>query len=149
MGEPPVTILSIEGVTQGDLLSMVLYGITLVPLAKEIKAADPGLLLPFYVDDVAFDGLERRTAQLLNLLMKRRPDRGYLPEPAKYLFILDTMAQEEAAKRKFDLEGIDLNFISGSRYLGAYIGPQDQLEAWVKPQVEAWAHRVIVLGKIF
>ena len=31
-GEPPVTILSREGVTQGDPLSMVLYRITLVPL---------------------------------------------------------------------------------------------------------------------
>ena len=46
------------------------------------------------------------------------------------------------------MEGITLNFISGSGYLGAYLGPQDQLEAWVKPQVEAWAHRVRVLGKI-
>ena len=25
---------------------------------------------------------------------------------------------------------------------------RDQLEAWVKPQVKAWAHRVRVLGKI-
>ena len=66
---------------------MVLYGITLVPLAEELQAADPGLLYPFYADDAAFDGLARRIAQLLNMLMKRRPDRGYFPEPAKYLFI--------------------------------------------------------------
>ena len=32
-GEPPVTLLSREGVTQGDPLSMFLYGITHVPLA--------------------------------------------------------------------------------------------------------------------
>ena len=41
-----------------------------------------------------------------------------------------------------------MNFVSGSRYLGAYLGPQEELEAWVKPQVEAWAHGVMVLGKI-
>ena len=35
-GELPVTILSREGFTQGDPLSMVLYGITLVPLAEEL-----------------------------------------------------------------------------------------------------------------
>ena len=35
-GELPVTILIREGVTQGDPLSMVLYGITLVPLAEEL-----------------------------------------------------------------------------------------------------------------
>ena len=41
-----------------------------------------------------------------------------------------------------------MNFISGSRYLGEYLGPRDELEAWVKPQVEAWAHRVRVLVKV-
>ena len=55
---------------------MVLYGINLVPLAEEVRAADPGLLSPFYVDDAAFDGLARHSAQLLKLLMKRGPDWG-------------------------------------------------------------------------
>ena len=76
--------------------------------------------------------------------MKRGPDRGYLPEPAKYLFILDNPGQEAAAKRELVKEGLVLNFISGSRYLGAYLGPQEELEAWIKPQVEAWAHGVRV-----
>ena len=57
--ELPVTILSREGVTQGDSLSMVLYGITLVPLAEELRAADPGLLSPFYSADADFGGSER------------------------------------------------------------------------------------------
>ena len=46
------------------------------------------------------------------------------------------------------MEGLVLNFVVGSRYLGAYLGPQEELDAWVKPQVEAWAHGVRVLGKI-
>ena len=41
-----------------------------------------------------------------------------------------------------------MKFFSGSRYLGAYLVPQEELEAWVKPQVEAWAHGVIFLGKV-
>ena len=48
--------MSREGVTEGEYLSMVLYRITLTPLAEELRAADPGLLSPFYLDDVAFDG---------------------------------------------------------------------------------------------
>ena len=98
-GEPSVTILSRVGVTQGDPLFMFLYDITLFPLAEELRVADPGLLSPFYADDVAFDGLARQSAQLLKILMKRGADRGYLPEPAKSLFISDTPGQEEAAKR--------------------------------------------------
>ena len=147
-GEPPVTILSREGVTQIDPLSMVLYRITLVPLAEELRVADPGLISPFYADDAAFDGLVRRSTQLLKMLMKRGPDRGYFTKQAKSVFTADTPGQEEAAKREFAMEGLDLKFISDSTFLGAYLGPRDQLEAWVKPQVEAWVHGVRVLGKI-
>ena len=83
---------------------------------------NPGLLSPFYADDAVFDGFSRRSAQLLKLLMKRGPDRGYLPKPAKSFFISDTPGQEEAAKQEFAVEGLTLNFISGSRILGAYLG---------------------------
>ena len=70
-GELLVTILSREGVTQGDPLSMVLYVITLVPLAEELRAADLGILSPVYAEDASFGGLSRRSAQLLKMLMKR------------------------------------------------------------------------------
>ena len=75
LGEPPVPILIREGVNQGDPLSMVLYGITLFPLAEEIRAADPGILSSFYMDDVTFDSSAQQSAQLLKLLMKSGTDR--------------------------------------------------------------------------
>ena len=81
------------------------------------------------------------------MLMERGTDQGYFPEPAKYLSILDTPGQEEAVRREFAAEALLLHFVSGSRYLGAYLGPQEELEAWAKPQVEEWAHGVRVLGK--
>ena len=80
--------------------------------------------------------------------MKRGPDQGYFPEQAKSIFISDTPGQEEAARREFAAEELVLNFVSGSRYLGAYIGSQEELALWVKSQVEAWANGVRVLGKI-
>ena len=57
-----------------------------------------------------------------------------------------TAGQEAAAKRKFAAKGLTLNFVSGSRYLGEYLGLQAELEAWVKPKVEAWAHGVKVIS---
>ena len=97
------------------------------------------LMVPKYrkTDDGAFDGSARRSAQLLKLLMKRGPDRGYFPEPAKSLFILDTSGQEAAAKREFAKEGLVLHFVSSSRCLWAYLGAQVELEAWVNPK---WRH---------
>ena len=64
----------------------------------------------FYADDAAFDGLAWRSAQLLKLLMRRGPDRGYFPETAKSLFISDTLGQDAVAKREFAAEGLPLNF---------------------------------------
>ena len=80
--------------------------------------------------------------------MKSRPARVYFPESAKSLFISDTPGQEAPARREFAAEGLIINFDSGRRYLGAYLGPQAELKAWVKPQVEAWAHGVKVLAKV-
>ena len=80
--------------------------------------------------------------------MKRGPDWGYFHEPDKSLFITDNQGQEEAEKRGSAKDGLLFNFVSRSPYLGAYLGPRDQLEAWVKPQVEAWAPGVRVLVKI-
>ena len=80
--------------------------------------------------------------------MKRGPDQGYFPEPAKSFFISDTPEQEAGAKREFAAEGLVLNFFSGSIYLWTYLGLQAELEVRVKPQVDAWAHGVRILVKI-
>ena len=93
---------------------MVLYSITLTPLAVKLRVADLGLVSPFYVVDAAFDYSAQRSAQLLKLLMKRGTDRGYFPEPDKSLFISDTPVQEATVKKEFALEEPTLNFISGT-----------------------------------
>ena len=115
---------------------MVLYVITLVPLVEEIQAAHPGLLIRFYADATEFYGSTRCSAQLIKLIMKRGTGQGYLPKPAKSLFIVDLPDQKEVAKRKFKAEGLHLNFVGGSRYMGGYLGPRKELDALVQPQVE-------------
>ena len=80
--------------------------------------------------------------------MRRGPYQAYFLEPDKSLFISDTPGQQEALKREFAVEGLTLNFFSGSIYLDAYLGLKKVIVAWVKPQVEAWAHRSRFIGKI-
>ena len=105
LGDPPVTILSRDGVTQGDPLLMVLYWITPLSLANELRAADSGLLSLFYADDAVFDGLSQRSAQLLKLLMERGPDQGYFPEPDKSLFISDTWGMRRHKRESLQCRG--------------------------------------------
>ena len=64
-----VIILIREKVTQEDPLSMVLYGITLVPLAMELCASVPDLLAPFYAYYAAFDGTADRIARMMKLIL--------------------------------------------------------------------------------
>ena len=49
-------LLSRERVDQVEPLSIALHGITVAPVAEEIRALDLGLLTPFYADDAAFYG---------------------------------------------------------------------------------------------
>ena len=104
-------------------LFVVLYGITLVTLAEDLWAADLGLLTPFYSDDAAFDRSSWRSAQIFKLLMKRGIYHSYLPKLSKSLCIADLPDQEATAKREFAVEGLDINFVGGSWYLGGYLIP--------------------------
>ena len=56
-GGPLVTLLIRKVVNQVYPISIVLYGITLAPLAEELLAADLELIAPFLSDDAVFDGL--------------------------------------------------------------------------------------------
>ncbi len=49
-------LLSKEGVIQGCVWGMLLYGITLVPLGERLKDEQPDVLAPFYADDFALMG---------------------------------------------------------------------------------------------
>ena len=56
MVNPPIRILSREGIVQGCNLSMNLYGLALLPLLKRMQAAVPDVLAPAYADDTAAAG---------------------------------------------------------------------------------------------
>ena len=80
---------------------MVLYEITVAPLAEELIYADTILFSPFYANDEAFDGLARRSTAQLKIPMDQGPYRGYLHKPAKYIFITDNPEDKEATNREF------------------------------------------------
>ena len=104
---------------------MFLYGITLVPLAEYLKDAYHTILSPFYANDATFDWSARRSVAQLRLMMDRRMDQDYFPEPSKYFFIADNPEEKEAVKREFEWAGLNINYIFGGRYLEAYLGPRE------------------------
>ena len=49
-------LCSKEGVTQGDPLSMIVYGIGILPLIRELQDAHPQVTQPWYADDARAGG---------------------------------------------------------------------------------------------
>ena len=86
------------------------------------------------MDDVAFYGSAQRSAHILKTLLDRGPDQGYSPNLTKSLFIAATSNQEEVANWEFEAEGLHIKFFGNSRYLWAYLGPWEELLAWVQLQ---------------
>jgi len=147
MGEDPTVIACKEGITQGCCLSMVCYGIALMPLAEWLRTEVPGALQPWYADDLSGIGTATDNATVLQLLKEKGPYVGYYPEPDKSHYVC--MPQdEEAAKAAFEAAGIpDLNYGRSRKYLGGVYGDAAEKEEWVKKKVEQWVYCVEVLGK--
>jgi hypothetical protein len=144
-GQPCYTILSQEGVTQGDALSMVLYGLALLPLSQRLRQEVPTLLQPWYADDCAMGGSTGDIATAMHLLQTLGPARGYFPEPEKSIIVCPS-ASLEAARQA--LSAFDFRFCTGHRYLGGFLGDASLRQDWIRPQVEKWKEGVRVLAKI-
>ena len=91
-GKDCAIILSREGVTQGDPLSMVLYGLSLTPLAEALRRAVPTIVQPWYADDAAMAGPVTGIRDAQQLLLTLGPQRGYYPEPEKSVLIAPASA---------------------------------------------------------
>ena len=133
-----------EGVTQRDPLSILIYRITFVPLAEKLRSEDPGLLNMLYADDAAFYESTPRISQILKLLMGRGEDRDYFHRDSQVAVYFGFTRSGGSGKKDFFTEEINLKIVDDSWYLGAYLGPQEELETWVKPKEELWAHGVKV-----
>ena len=110
--------------------------------------ADPTILSIFFPNNSVFNGSASQIVVQLRLLMDLGMYWGYSFNPSKSLFIVNNPEEEETARREFNWAGLNLNHVDGSRYLEVYLGPKEELEAWVQPKVEAWARRGRILDKI-
>lgn len=138
-----IILLSQEGVTQGDPLSMILYGIGLLPLAEELRREFPAVVQPWYADDAAAQGNAAQLAAWLRRLQAEGPKRGYFPEAAKSILLVHPGS--DAAAVRSALADFSLIEKPGARYLGGFLGSRAAMEPWLQQQVDAW---VTGIGKL-
>jgi hypothetical protein len=143
-GQPCHVLSSDEGVTQGDPLAMVLYGLALVPLARRLRQAAPDVVQPWYADDFSMVGKSKAVARAMDLLVTLGPARGYYPEPTKSLLICHDGEQAEALTH---LGRFHFASSNGHRYVGGFIGTPEARSAWLEPKIQAWIGGIDALAR--
>ena len=77
-----------EGMTQGDPLVMIAYGIGILPLIKNPKREIPDATQLWYAAADGDLGTFTRLATYFDSLTRQGPGRGYYPEPPKSVLIV-------------------------------------------------------------
>ena len=143
-----LVLISQEGVTQGDPLSMVMYGLALLPLIRELSGCN-GSTQSWYADDGQAVGGFAALRQWWDVLVERGPAFGYYPQAAKTWLVVK--GGEEAMARAaeaFEGTGVQIARDGGSRDLGAAVGSEDFKRRYVGSKVAEWAEQVACLAEV-
>ena len=83
------TLLHIkDGVTQGDLLAIITFGMRILPLIQDLGTAHPGITQPWYSDDAGVCSTFNHIHRHLDNLMERDTLREYGPDPTKIILVV-------------------------------------------------------------
>ena len=139
-------VLSKEGVTQGDPLAMIAYGISTIPLLRSLLGEEVvDWRQIWYADDAGIFGKYDDIKRIFQRLKEIGPKWGYFPEPMKSSLVVSNNRTEEA-KSFFADDPIPI--CEGGRYLCGYIGRSDMVDEWVKERVVAWQSAIKQLSKV-
>jgi hypothetical protein len=140
-----VILLSREGVTQGDPLSMFLYSIAIMPLIRKCTRVGEWHQC-WYADDSSAVARLRQLVEWLTLLMEEGPKFGYFPEPAKSILIVAPAMVEEA--RRIFTGRLKVKVVTGARFLGGFVGEESERSAYVAAKTKEWVAMTTKLADI-
>jgi hypothetical protein len=142
---PPSRTPGLLGVTQGDPLAMVIYGLALTPRLLDLSVVHPRVLQPWYADEAALEGHASDVAAAMARLARTGPARGYFPSPVKSI-VLVRLAGQTASKSH--LEAFQFRYQAGGRYLGSFLGDEGERDVWLAAKIYTWILALRILGKI-
>ena len=135
-GEDP--LYSMEGVTQGDPLSMCFYAAALLPLVRSLRCHEKWTQ-SWYADDSACVGKLDNVKEWFEKLSVKGPRFGYYPEPSKSVLVVDSKFEGKAMEL---FSGVGVKVVSGSRFLGGFIGNERDGAGFVTRKVEQWVSHI-------
>ena len=77
-----------DGVTQGDLLAIIPFGMRTPPLIQDLGTAHPGVTQPWYSDDAGMGSTFNDIHWHLDNPTERYTPREYFPDPTKRILVV-------------------------------------------------------------
>ena len=143
-------IYSKEGVTQGDPLAMVCYGVDTVPIIDKM-ANIRGTHQQWFADDAGVAGSLENIKIYFNKLCEEGTKMGYYPQEAKSVFVMgrgmiDGFGFSQDNEERTN-EG-SFKFVEGHRYLGGFIGDKDRRIDYVREKIMNWVKVIKLLSSL-
>ena len=122
-----------EGTTQGDPLSMAMYGIAILPLIKRLNVTETSQ--KWCADDGNSEGEQTNLREVFRVLQEDGLNYGYFISGPKCQLITKKNIMEEA-KRVFHNTGVQIGL--GARVLGSVIGDASAMNMYCEEKVQKY-----------
>jgi len=141
----PHALYSMEGVTQGDPLSMILYGLAVLPLIRGLKLKFPDLTHVWFADDGNAAGTFHRLDEFFVHVNQHGKPFGFNLDPRKCVLVTHPNNRARAKTLFGSLLHPD-NIVTGHRFLGGFVGADSDRDTWLATKTEEWTHQILRLS---
>ena len=129
-------MLSEEGTTQGDPLSMAFYALATTPMIRQLGKDHPSVRQIWYADDSGGAGQLVQLRAWLETVIFLGGMYGYNVNVGKTVLLVKPGLVERARQI---FEGMDVKIVSeGTKYLGSAIGEPEFLQSFFQGKVAEW-----------
>ena len=137
-------LLSKEGVTQGDPLSMMIYTVALLPLIHSLEDSHRWIQ-NWYAEDSSCIGELSSVRRWFDQLLSEGPAYGLFPEPSKTVLVVQASILQRARDLFHDL---GVKVVTGSRFLGGFVGERSLAADFVSEKVKIWCNCIQQLSDV-
>ena len=139
-------LLSREGTTQGDPLAMPMYALATIPFIRKLKDRVNDVSQVWYADDASGAGKLHRLREWWDQINTLGPKFGYFTNASK-TWLVTKEDYLSAASAAFADTGVKVTS-EGRPYLGAALGTEEYMKAFVADKVQQWAGELEQLATI-
>ena len=140
-------LVSQEGTTQGDPLAMPMYALATIPLIRKLKSKVNDINQVWYADDASGAGKANRLHEWWDLINTEGPKYGYFTNASKTWLVSKEDYLSNAAAAFADTYYVQVTS-EGRPYLGAALGTEEYIQAFVTDKVKQWAGELEQLANI-